>query len=353
MDGLATLDASHRNEAYDGVDGAVTDIMGSDSPSRAVAARQPTLRNPISCSGVGLHSGRQVTLSLQPAAVDTGIVFRRVDLGAAAAGIEIPARFDRVVDTRFCTVVASRTDARLRVGTIEHLTAALAGCGIDNARIEIDGPEIPALDGSAAPFMFLIDCAGRAEQAAPRRVIEVIKPVRVEEGLAFAEFHPSPAACLSLNLSIDFPARVIGRQSYGMILTRQAFRRELARCRTFTMLDEIEALREAGLARGGSLDNAVVVDDETVLNPAGLRCGDEFVRHKMLDAVGDLSLGGHPIRGAFVGHRSGHGLNNRLLRALLGDPGTWRISGHGLSGESGTGESRTGESRTGPNILAA
>ena len=333
MHGLAALDGLHLDDT-EAADGAVADILTSEVSSRSGTIRQHTLRNPISCSGVGLHSGRQVTLSLQPAGIDTGIVFRRLDLGAAAAGTDIPARFDRVVDTRFCTVVASRTDPRLRVGTIEHLTAALAGCGIENARIEIDGPELPALDGSAAPFMFLIDCAGRAEQAAPRRMIEVIKRVRVEEGLAFAEFHPSPAACLSLNLSIDFPARIIGRQSYGMILTRQAFRRELARCRTFTMLDEIEALREAGLARGGSLDNAVVVDDETVLNPAGLRCGDEFVRHKMLDAVGDLSLGGHPIRASFIGHRSGHGLNNRLLRALLDDPGAWRISGHELAGET-------------------
>ncbi len=333
MHGLAALDALHRDDT-EAVDGAVVDLVSSEMSSRSVAVHQHTLRNPISCSGLGLHSGRQVTLSLQPAAIDTGIVFRRLDLGAAAAGIDIPARFDHVVDTRFCTVVASRSDTRLRVGTIEHLMAALAGCGIDNARIEIDGPELPALDGSAAPFMFLIDCAGRLEQAAPRRMIEVLKRVRVEEGLAFAEFQPSPAACLSLNLSIDFPARIIGRQSYGMILTRQAFRRELARCRTFTMLDEIEALREAGLARGGSLDNAVVVDDDTVLNPAGLRCGDEFVRHKMLDAVGDLSLGGHPIRAAFIGHRSGHALNNRLLHALLDDPNAWRLGGHGLTGES-------------------
>ena len=335
MHGLAALDASHRAYAdHQDPDDAVTDIVASDTASRAGALRQHTLRNPISCSGIGLHSGRRVTLSLQPAGIDAGIVFHRTDLGAAAGETGIPARFDHVVDTRFCTVVASRADARLRVGTIEHLMAALAGCGIDNARIEIDGPELPVLDGSAAPFMFLIDCAGRAEQAAPRRTIEVLKRVRVEEGLAFAEFHPSPAACLSLNLSIDFPARIIGRQSYGMILTRQAFRRELARCRTFTMLDEIEALREAGLARGGSLDNAIVVDDEAVLNPAGLRFGDEFVRHKMLDAVGDLSLGGHPIRASFVGHRSGHGLNNRLLRALFADPAAWRISGHGMAGVS-------------------
>ncbi len=335
MDGLAALDALHRDDADDrDAGGGVTDIVSSESASRSSLILQHTLRNPISCSGVGLHSGRQVTLSLHPAEVDSGIVFRRLDLGAGMAAIDIPARFDRVVDTRFCTVVASPIDPRLRVGTIEHLMAALAGCGIDNARIELDGPEIPALDGSSAPFMFLIDCAGRAEQAAPRRTIEVIRRVRVEEGRAFAEFHPSPAACLSLNLSIDFPARIIGRQSYGMILTRQAFRRELARCRTFTMLDEIETLRGAGLARGGSLDNAVVVDDATVLNPAGLRYGNEFVRHKMLDAVGDLSLGGHPIRASFVGYRSGHGLNNRLLRALLDDPGAWRIGGQGLTGES-------------------
>ena len=335
MHGLAALEAPHRSHAdHEGAEAGVSEIVGGDAAQRFGEPRQHTLRNSISCSGVGLHSGRQITLSLHPGEADSGIVFQRVDLGASLAGIEIPARFDRVVDTRFCTVVANQTDPWLRVGTIEHLMAALAGCGIDNARIEVDGPEIPALDGSSAPFMFLIDCAGRAEQRAPRRMIEVTRRVRVEDGRAFAEFHPSPAAGLSLKLSIEFPARIIGRQSYGMVLTRDAFRRELARCRTFTMLDEIEALREAGLARGGSLDNAVVVDDGTVLNPAGLRCGDEFVRHKMLDAVGDLSLGGHPIRGSFVGHRSGHGLNNRLLRALLDDPGAWRISGQELSGES-------------------
>ena len=207
--------------------------------------------------------------------------------------------------------------------------AALVGCGIDNAHVEVDGPEIPVLDGSAAPFVFLIDCAGREEQAAPRCMIEVLRRVRVEEGEAFAELRPATAACLSLSLSIAFPARAIGRQAYSMNLTERCFRREIADCRTFTLLSEIEALREAGLAKGGSLDNAVVVDDAKVLNPAGLRRRDEFVRHKMLDAVGDLALAGVPIRGAFVGHRSGHALNNRLLRKLLGEAGAWRISGKG------------------------
>ncbi len=211
--------------------------------------------------------------------------------------------------------------------------AALAGCGIDNARIEVDGPEMPVMDGSAAPFVFLIDCAGRKEQNSSRGMIEVLKRVRVEEGEAFAELRPAPAACLSLSLSIAFPARAIGRQAYSMILTDRSFRRELADCRTFTLLGEIDAMRKAGLAKGGSLDNAIVVDDDKVLNLAGLRKRDEFVRHKMLDAIGDLALAGQPIRGAFIGHRSGHALNNRLLHGLLADPTAWRISGRGVVGE--------------------
>ena len=328
MDGLATFESvpspaqSHQSIA------APAGERLSSEPVHFGRIRQQTLRNPISCSGVGLHSGRKVSLRLLAAPADSGIVFRRTDLG-----IDIAARFDHVADTRLSTVLAAPGNRQARVGTVEHVMAALAGCGIDNAVVELDGPEVPVLDGSAAPFVFLIDCAGRAEQSAPRGMIEVLRRVRVEQGAAFAELRPTPAACLSLSLSIAFPARIIDRQAYSMILTDRSFRRELSECRTFTMLAEIEALREAGLAQGGSLDNAIVVDDDKVLNPAGLRRADEFVRHKMLDAVGDLALAGQPIRGAFIGHRSGHGLNNQLLRTLLADRSAWRLSGRGMVGE--------------------
>ena len=308
MDGLATLDSVQQDARV----------------SESGQALQHTLRNAISCRGVGLHSGRMITLRLLPAPAGHGIVFRRRDLG-----IDIPARFDHVVDTRLSTVIASATDSRARVATIEHVMAALAGCLIDNVLLEIDGPEVPALDGSAAQFVFLIDCAGRLPQDTPRGAIEILKRVRVQDGEAFAELRPTPSSSLNLALSIAFPARAIGRQAYSMTLSEDDFRRELAVCRTFAMLDEIESLREAGLARGGSLDNAIVVDDDRVLNPSGLRRSDEFVRHKMLDAIGDLALAGGPIRGSFIGHRSGHGLNNRLLRKLLADPANWRHDARG------------------------
>ncbi|WP_428375644.1 UDP-3-O-acyl-N-acetylglucosamine deacetylase [Lichenicoccus sp.] len=299
--------------------------LAADMPIRFGRVRQHTLRNPISCVGVGLHTGRTIRLTLRPAPVDSGIVFHRVDLG-----IRMPARHDMVIDTRLSTVIASREQPEARIATVEHVMAALAGCLIDNAIIEVDGPEIPVLDGSAAPFVFLLDCAGRQEQQGARSMIEVLRRIRVEDGAAFAELRPATQPCLSLSLSIAFPARAIGRQACSMTLTDRAFRNEVADCRTFTMLGEIEALRASGLARGGSLDNAVVVDDARVLNPAGLRRRDEFVRHKLLDAIGDLALAGQPIRGAFIGHRSGHGLNNRLLHALLSDSSAWRLSGRGV-----------------------
>ena len=326
MDGVAALDrVEYEAHGRENIDSIGSDTLAADLPIRFGRVRQHTLRQAISCAGVGLHTGRKVTLILRPAAADTGIVFHRSDLG-----IDIPARFDHVVDTRLCTVVAAAGAPHVRIGTIEHVMAALAGCGIDNARIEVDGPEIPVLDGSAAPFVFLIDCAGREELTSSRGMIEVLKRVRVEEGEAFAELRPGPAACLSLSLSIAFSARAIGRQAYSMTLTDRGFRRELADCRTFTLLGEIEAMRKAGLAKGGSLDNAIVVDDDKILNLAGLRRRDEFVRHKVLDAIGDLALAGQPIRGAFIGHRSGHALNNRLLRHLMADASAWRVSGRGV-----------------------
>jgi UDP-3-O-[3-hydroxymyristoyl] N-acetylglucosamine deacetylase len=277
--------------------------------------RQQTLKAPIGCVGVGVHTGQRVQLRLVPAPVGHGIVFRRTDLG-----LDIPARFDRVADTRLCTVLAHSADPSARVGTVEHLMAALYGCGIDNVLVEVDGPELPILDGSASPYVFLIDCAGIAEQDAPRRAIQVRRTIRVADGAAWAELRPLPAAGgLDMAMSIDFAAAAIGRQALSLRLTPGAFRHELAAARTFAMAADIESLRESGLARGGSLDNAVVVDGARVLNPAGLRRADEFVRHKLLDAVGDLALAGAVLHGRFVGNRSGHALNNKLLRALFAE----------------------------------
>lgn len=281
-----------------------------------ILAEQRTLRAPIGCVGIGLHSGRRVSLTLRPAAPDHGIVFRRTDLGT-----DVPARFDRVVDTRLCTVLA---EGKARIGTTEHLLAAFAAAGVDNALVEIDGPEVPVFDGSAAPFLFLLDCAGAVAQPVPRRCIEVLRTVRVETADAYAELRPNRVAAFDAALSIAFDAEAIGRQALSLRLSEAVIRHELADARTFTLRSEIEALLAAGLARGGSLDNAVVVDGAAVLNPSGLRRPDEFVRHKLLDLVGDLRLAGAPLQARFIGHRSGHALNNQLLRALFADPSAWR-----------------------------
>ena len=280
--------------------------------------RQHTLKSSIGCTGIGLHSGRRVLLQLMPAEPGTGIVFRRTDLE-----IDIPARYDMVSDTRLCTQISLPGHPEARVGTVEHVMAALSALGIDNAIVAVDGPEVPVLDGSSAPFVFLIECAGRIEQDAPRDFIEILHPVRVEAGEASVELRPGGTG-LDLALSIDFTAPAIGRQALSFSLTEEGFRQQLASSRTFAMLAEIEALREAGLARGGSLGNAIVVDGAKIMNPEGLRSADEFVRHKMLDAVGDLALAGAPIHGRFIGNRSGHALNNRLLRALFKDASAWR-----------------------------
>ncbi len=280
---------------------------------------QRTLRNAICCRGVGLHSGRDVRVTLVPAACGTGIVFFRTDLR-----VVIPARFDHVSDTRLCTMLSHPERPSARVGTVEHLMAALGACGIDNLRIELDGPELPVLDGSAAPWLFLLDCAGIHDFAAPSRVIEILRPVRVTDGDAFAELRPGPAHAFDMTQSIDFAAPAIGNQKLTLTLTEASFRSVLSESRTFAQAHEIAGLQSAGLAQGGSLDNAVVVDGARVLNPAGLRHADEFVRHKMLDAVGDLALAGAQLRGRFTGHRSGHALNNALLRAVFADAANWR-----------------------------
>ena len=290
------------------------------TPSKV--ACQSTLKTSIDCVGIGLHSGRRVQMALRPTAANHGIVFRRTDLGR-----DIPARFDLVADTRLATVLGDPADPSVRVGTIEHVMAALSGCGIDNVLIEVDGPELPVLDGSAAHLVFLIDCAGIETQETPRRTIEVRRPVRVSDRNAFAELRPARPSRdgLHVAMSIVFAAPAIGRQELSVQLTPESFRRELSRARTFALAEDIDRLRAAGMAQGGSLDNAVVVDAARVLNPGGLRMEDEFVRHKLLDAVGDLALAGAPLRGSFVAHRSGHGLNNRLLRALMADASAWRM----------------------------
>ena len=300
------------------MDGPVSQMMPE---SVSPLWTQRTLKSRIPCVGTGLHSGRRVSLTLLPAPADHGIVFRRTDLKR-----DIPALYDRVVDTRLCTMIG---DGEARVGTIEHLMAALAGAGIDNALIEVDGPEVPIMDGSAAPFSFLLECAGIVALETPRKVLRITRPVRVSDGEAHAAFLPfapgtrAAIPTLDLDVSIDFAEAAIGRQSRSLRLTSENFREAVAPARTFALARDIAALRASGLAKGGSLDNAIVVDGARVLNPGGLRMKDEFVAHKLLDAVGDLALAGAALHGRFVANRPGHALNNKLLRALFAQPGAW------------------------------
>ncbi len=249
-------------------------------------------------------------MTLRPAPADTGIVVRRVDLDGAPA---VAARWDRVVDTRMATTIGNEDG--VRVGTVEHLMAALAGCEIDNAVIELDGPEVPVMDGSAAPFVFLIECAGTVEQASPRRAIEVLKRVAVGDDTRQVAIAPGPV--FEVAVEIDFGTRAIERQSYGARIVNGTFKAEIARARTFGFAEDVNALRSAGLARGGSLDNAIVISDGQVLNADGLRYADEFVRHKVLDCIGDMYLAGAPLLGRVDGLRSGHTLHHRLLEALV------------------------------------
>ncbi|MCS6891571.1 MAG: UDP-3-O-acyl-N-acetylglucosamine deacetylase [Rhodovarius sp.] len=289
--------------------------------------RRTTLAARVPFVGVGLHSGRRIRGALGPAASGAGIVFLRTDLG-----LTIPALYDRVVETRLCTVLG---EGPARVATVEHLLAALSASGVDDALIELDGPEVPIFDGSAEPFQFLIDCAGLRRQPGLPRSIEVLRPIRVQEGegpeAAWAELRPALTDGLDASLTISFTARAIGEQTYRLRVTPESFRAELARARTFTLAEDVARLQAAGLGLGGGLHNAVVVDDARVLNPGGLRFADEFVRHKLLDVVGDLALAGAPLHARFSAQRSGHALNNRLLRALFADPTAWRfVPGHAL-----------------------
>jgi UDP-3-O-[3-hydroxymyristoyl] N-acetylglucosamine deacetylase len=293
----------------------LTRVRGLD-----LASRQRTLLRTVNCVGVGLHSGRDLSLTLKPAAAGTGIVFRRVDLAGAP---EIPARFDHVVDATMCTTLGTKDG--VRVSTVEHLMAAFAGCHVDNAIVEVDGPEIPVMDGSAAPFVFLIECAGTVEQDSRRTIIEILKPVRVELGGKVAELLPSDT--FTVAFEIDFNSGAISHQAIELELVNGTFNKEVARARTFGFAEDVEKLQAAGLALGGSLDNAVVVEGDKILNADGLRYQDEFVRHKVLDAVGDLKLAGGDIRGAYRGVRAGHQLTNLLLRALFADPSAYCVHG--------------------------
>lgn len=277
---------------------------------------QVTLARTTEFRGVGLHSGAPARLVLRPAPAGHGIVFVRTDLDGDA---RIPARWDAVVPSRLCTMV--RNDAGATVSTIEHLMAALAGTGVHNLLAELDGPEVPILDGSAEPFVSGILKAGLVRQAAPLVAIRVLRPVEVREGLAFARL--SPADHLEMSFSIDFADAAIGRQDKRLDMANGAFMRELMDSRTFCRLADVEAMQSNGLALGGTYFNAVVVDGDRVLSPGGLRHQDEAVRHKMLDAVGDLALAGAPLLARYTGNRAGHALTNRLLRALFADPTAW------------------------------
>ncbi len=295
---------------------ANTDGMGAAAPPGA--ARQRTLRKAVAFRGVALHSGSRRAARILPAPPGHGVVFRRTDVSDADPSI--PARWDRVAETRLCTTL--RNEAGVGVSTVEHLMAALAGCGVDNALVEIDGPEAPALDGSAAPFVAMVEEAGVAVQPAPRHAIEVLRPVRVDDGSA--SLSVEPAAHFSIDFGIDFDSPAIGRSRLDIRLANGAFNEWIAPARTFGRLEELKGMRRAGFGLGASLENAIVIADDRVLNAEGLRFDDEFVRHKILDCVGDLYLAGGPLLGRVTARKSGHALNNGLLRALFADGGAWR-----------------------------
>jgi len=276
--------------------------------------RQRTLASAVTCRGIGLHGGERITMTLRPAAAGVGIVFRRVDAGA-----EIPALWTNTVNATLCTMLSNGEGIEIK--TVEHLMAALAGCGVDNAIVELDGPEVPAMDGSAAPFVALIDRVGTIIQDLPRRAIKVLKPIEIRNHSASAALLPDHG--FSMSFEIEFENPLIRAQEMTVTVEPETFRAELSRARSFGMLEDVERLRAAGLVQGGSLENAIVISGDRVLNAGGLRYADEFVRHKLLDAFGDLYLAGGPIIGHFRGSRSGHAHTRQLLAALFADPDAW------------------------------
>ena len=279
--------------------------------------RQRTLKNVIRATGVGLHSGEKVYLTLRPAPVDAAILFRRVDLDPV---VEIPARADLVTETMLCTGLSR--DAG-KVMTVEHLMSALAGLGIDNAYVDLSAPEVPIMDGSAGPFVFLLQSAGIAEQDAPKRFIRIKHPVEVRDGDKVARFEPHDGFRIGFTVQFDHPAIPPSQSRVEIEFSTASYVKEVSRARTFGFMRDLEYMRERNLGLGGSMDNAIVLDEFRVLNDDGLRYADEFVRHKILDAVGDLYLAGRPIIGAYEGYKSGHALNNKLVRALLAEQSAW------------------------------
>ena len=283
--------------------------------------KQRTLKSLIRASGVGLHTGIKVNMALRPAAPDTGIVFRRVDLDPV---VDLPATALNVGDTRMCSCLECEG---AKVGTIEHLMSAFAGLGIDNAYVDLDASELPILDGSASPFVFLIQSAGIEEQPVAKKFIRIKRPVEVREadksGEKWARFEPYDGFRLTFSIVFNHPAIDRTGQSVTIDFAEHSYVREVARARTFGFMQDVEWLRENGLAQGGGLDNAVVLDEYRVLNGDGLRYSDEFVKHKVLDAIGDLYLLGHPLLASFTAHKSGHALNNALARELLANPDAW------------------------------
>ena len=290
----------------------------ADSPKGAML-RQRTLESAVRTTGVGLHTGARVELALRPAGVDTGIVFHRVDRPGAPA---IVARAENVGDTRLSSTLKQGDTS---VSTVEHLMSALAGLGVDNLHVDVAGPEIPIMDGSAFPFVYLLQSAGIVEQAAAKRYLRVDAPVEVRDGDKWARFDPFPG--FKLDFTIDFPHPVFGSENRHVVVdfAEHSYVKEVARARTFGFMQDVEAMRAAGLALGGSLHNAIVLDETRVLNTEGLRYDNEFVKHKVLDAIGDLYLLGHPLIGQYTAFKPGHALNNALARALLEARSAWQL----------------------------
>ena len=279
--------------------------------------RQRTLKNVMRATGVGLHTGEKVYLTLRPAAANTGIKFRRVDLPEP---VVIEAKPENVGETTLSTTLVN---GGVKISTVEHLLSAFAGLGIDNAYVDVSAPEVPIMDGSAGPFVFLIQSAGIEEQNAPKRFIRIKKEVRVEDGDKWARFEPYDGFKVSFTIDFDHPVFHRDNQTASIDFSSTSFVKEVSRARTFGFMRDIEALRKMRLALGGSMDNAIVVDNYRILNEDGLRYADEFVKHKILDAIGDLYLLGHSLIGSFEGYKSGHGLNNQLLRELLKQKDAW------------------------------
>jgi UDP-3-O-[3-hydroxymyristoyl] N-acetylglucosamine deacetylase len=288
-------------------------------PSKKTMVKQRTLKSSVSVTGVGLHSGEKVTLSLRPGPINSGVMFRRVDVKPVE---EIFARAHLVHDTRLSTCMEQNG---VRIATIEHLMSALAGLGIDNVVVEMDGAEVPIMDGSAGTFIFLLQSAGIVEQSAPKKFIRIKKIVEVKQGDKWVKFEPYHGYKLTFTINFAHPVFANTKQHVTLDLDEHAYVRDISRARTFGFMQDVEYMRSQGLALGGSLDNAIVMDEYRVLNADGLRFEDEFVKHKVLDAIGDLYLLGHPIIGAFSGFKSGHALNNALLRELLADDQAWEF----------------------------